>query len=74
VPNSPLESAIAQIWSDVLQVGEVTVNEDFFELGGDSLQAVRMLATAAGRARPAVSFTDFIEAPTVAPVGASWTA
>jgi amino acid adenylation domain-containing protein len=66
VPNSPLESAIAQIWSDVLQVGEVTVNEDFFELGGDSLQAVRMLATVEDVLGSPVSFTDFIEAPTVA--------
>ena len=66
MPNSPLESAIAQIWSDVLQVGEVTVNEDFFELGGDSLQAVRMLATVEDVLGSPVSFTDFIEAPTVA--------
>ena len=48
VPNTAAgenatEDAIARIWSEVLQCGPVAVDEDFFDLGGSSLQAGAML-------------------------------
>ncbi|HWA38233.1 MAG TPA: AMP-binding protein [Burkholderiales bacterium] len=33
-------AAIARVWEDVLQVRPVSVNDSFFELGGDSLSAL----------------------------------
>jgi acyl-CoA synthetase (AMP-forming)/AMP-acid ligase II/acyl carrier protein len=40
---SPLEAALTGLWSSVLEVGAVGVDDDFFLLGGDSLRAVRLL-------------------------------
>jgi amino acid adenylation domain-containing protein len=37
-----LESAIAEIWSELLKVRNIGPHEDFFDLGGDSLLAVRV--------------------------------
>jgi amino acid adenylation domain-containing protein len=37
-----LESAIAAIWSELLKVRNIGPDEDFFDLGGDSLLAVRV--------------------------------
>lgn len=37
-----LESAIAAIWSELLKVRNIGADEDFFDLGGDSLLAVRV--------------------------------
>jgi thioester reductase-like protein len=43
-PGTPAETAIARVWSDVLGVGDVGVRNDFFELGGNSLTAVQVVA------------------------------
>lgn len=37
-----LESAMAAIWSELLKVRNIGPDEDFFDLGGDSLLAVRV--------------------------------
>jgi len=42
-PRSSEESALARIWCDVLGIKELGVQDDFFELGGDSLLAFQLL-------------------------------
>ena len=42
---SPLEAALGGLWSSVLQVSSVGVNDDFFLLGGDSLRGARLLTS-----------------------------
>lgn len=42
-PATPLETAIAQIWSDVLEISPVGRHDHFLELGGDSLRAMMLL-------------------------------
>jgi amino acid adenylation domain-containing protein len=42
-PKSPLEAQLAQIWEELLGVRPVGTRDNFFDLGGDSLLAVRML-------------------------------
>ncbi len=43
-PRTPVEQAIAEVWSTVLGVELVGVHDDFFHLGGHSLLATRVLA------------------------------
>ncbi|PZU43654.1 MAG: non-ribosomal peptide synthetase, partial [Sphingomonas sp.] len=43
-PATATEMAIAQIWVEVLDVDHVGAQDDFFELGGDSLLAMRVFA------------------------------
>jgi len=43
-PRTPLEREIAEIWKDVLGVGSLGVTDNFFDLGGYSLLAVRLMA------------------------------
>ncbi|MEJ2417366.1 MAG: amino acid adenylation domain-containing protein, partial [Exilibacterium sp.] len=43
-PRTETEKGLAAIWEEVLQRENIGVNEDFFELGGQSFDAVRSLA------------------------------
>jgi acyl-CoA synthetase (AMP-forming)/AMP-acid ligase II/acyl carrier protein len=42
-PESPLEFQILDIWQTLLRRDDVGIDDDFFELGGDSLLAVQMV-------------------------------
>ncbi len=42
-PESLLQQRIAQVWEEMLGVRPVGVRDNFFDLGGDSLQATRMV-------------------------------
>lgn len=37
------EAAIAEIWRDLLKRSEVGTNDNFFEIGGNSLAAIKLL-------------------------------
>ncbi|MET8846329.1 amino acid adenylation domain-containing protein [Amycolatopsis sp. NPDC004625] len=43
-PSTPLEVLLAEIWRDVLKVGELGVGDDFFDLGGHSMLATQVVA------------------------------
>lgn len=45
-PRTPTESKLAEIWARFLARERLGVHDDFFELGGDSLLAVRILLCA----------------------------
>jgi amino acid adenylation domain-containing protein/non-ribosomal peptide synthase protein (TIGR01720 family) len=64
-PRTPEERALAEAWQEVLGVERVGIHEHFFELGGDSIQAVRV-ATAARRAGLRVLPRQLFEHTTIA--------
>lgn len=43
-PESPIEIALASIWQEVIGVDSVSADSDFFDVGGQSLAAVRVVA------------------------------
>ncbi|WP_053663986.1 non-ribosomal peptide synthetase [Streptomyces sp. NRRL F-7442] len=42
-PRDELENSLAELWTELLAVERVTRNDDFFDLGGDSLLVARMV-------------------------------
>ena len=65
-PQTTLEKQLAGLWCDLLQLEEVGIDDSFFELGGNSLAAVRMVRqfhTRFGRELPAVKV---FQHPTIA--------
>jgi pimeloyl-ACP methyl ester carboxylesterase len=51
-PRTPTEVILADIWSEMLGLEQVSVDENFFALGGHSILAVRVI----GRINQALSF------------------
>ena len=43
-PSGPAEELVAEIWSDILGATAISADDDFFDLGGDSLSASRFVA------------------------------
>ncbi len=44
--RTPGEKVLAQIWADVLKLESVGINDNFFDLGGDSILGTQILARA----------------------------
>ncbi|MEW5925956.1 MAG: amino acid adenylation domain-containing protein [Gemmatimonadota bacterium] len=64
-PRTPVERALAEVWSEVLGVERVGIDEHFFELGGDSILAIQV-STAARRAGLRVLPRQLFEHTTIA--------
>jgi len=63
-------AVLASIFTDVLGVDRVGLDDDFFELGGDSLGVVELVAEIADRFSVDVPTSTVVEAPTVAELSA----
>jgi surfactin family lipopeptide synthetase A len=44
LPRTDMERSIAEIWKDLLKVDNVSVHDNFFDLGGHSLLSIRVIA------------------------------
>lgn len=69
-PRSDLESRIAGIWAELLELDDVGIHDNFFELGGDSLSAMQMVLEVESFAVRAVP-PGYFRVPTIA-VLAQW--
>src|SRR5215472_7263772 len=63
--RTPLETTLAGVWAEVLQVERVGIHDDFFALGGDSLQAARVLLRLHEIMHLEMAVSGLFEAPTV---------
>jgi amino acid adenylation domain-containing protein/FkbH-like protein len=67
-PATSTEAAVAAIWGEVLGLEAVGANDDFFELGGDSLMAVQAISRIGSVLGLELTLEEFFEAPVVAKV------
>lgn len=65
VPTSDQERDMALIWQQVLGVARVSPKDDFFDLGGMSIDGLRILAQINKRWNIDVKLADLYRAPTV---------
>lgn len=64
-PRTPVETELAAIWSEILGVEQVGAADDFFELGGDSLFAIRLLARVRSALEVDLFLRDIFDAATL---------
>ena len=60
-----LEKDIAKLWIDTLGIKQLSINDDFFELGGDSLKTTDIIQNVNKRFNLKLSFEDIFDFPTV---------
>ncbi len=70
-PTSALESLIAQIWSEQLQVPQVAPDDHFFLLGGNSIAATQVVARLRQALGLELNLRLLFEAPTLAAFAAA---
>jgi aryl carrier-like protein len=69
-PRSPQEIAIAALWAEVLGLDRVGRDDNFFDLGGNSLKAVRMLARLRRQHSASATLGTLLQRPTPAQLAA----
>jgi thioesterase domain-containing protein/acyl carrier protein len=69
-PTTAAEKTLAAIWSELLGVRQVGVDDDFFDLGGNSLVGVRLFAAIKKQLGVALPLATLFEAPTIAELAA----
>lgn len=65
-PRTPVEESVAKIMTHVLGMSDLSVEDDFFTLGGHSLLGAQLVAEIRGVFGVDLRLRDIFEAPTVA--------
>ena len=69
-PRTPTELKVASLWQNFLNVATVSVSEDFFELGGDSLMATRLAVTIREEFGVELPLVQMLRTPTIEAIAA----
>jgi acyl-CoA synthetase (AMP-forming)/AMP-acid ligase II/acyl carrier protein/NRPS condensation-like uncharacterized protein len=69
-PRSDLERQIAKIWTDLLDVDLIAIDQDVFALGVDSITVTQMISRLREHFGVDFAFKDIFDAPTVAALAA----
>jgi acyl carrier protein len=69
-PRTRLETTLADVWGAVLGVDAVGVEDDFFDLGGNSLVAVQLISEIRKATGARLPMRSLFESPTVAGMAA----
>jgi amino acid adenylation domain-containing protein len=65
-PQTEVQAALVEIWSEILGVSRIGMLDNFFELGGHSLLATQVVARANTHFQVALSVKELFRAPTIA--------
>ena len=65
-PRNPIEDQLSNIWAEVLDLDEIGVDDNFLDLGGNSLLASQVIARVIQTFRVDLPLRLLFEAPTVA--------
>lgn len=65
VPHNPIEEILSAVWCELLDLKRVGIHDSFFDLGGHSLMATRVLSRCREAFAVELSLQSFFEKPTI---------
>jgi len=65
-PQTAVEMQLASLWRELLQIDEIGIDDSFFDLGGNSLAAVRMVRQFHSRFGSEIPAVKVFQHPTIA--------
>jgi acyl carrier protein len=66
LPHNLTRETVINIWQEVLELEEISVNDNFFDLGGDSQKVIQVIDKIGKIIKINCTLRDFFENPTVA--------
>jgi acyl carrier protein len=69
-PETPVERLLAKIWTEVLSIDQVGVHDNFFDLGGHSLTATRIVSRVIKHFHLTIPLSSLFQSPTIAAMAA----
>lgn len=69
-PSTPVEKALTLLWEKTLGVAPVGVDDDFVDLGGDSIEAIQIQHAIRRDFDTRIKNTEFLAEPTIAALAA----
>jgi acyl carrier protein len=70
-PRNQREQTVAEIWQEMLGIEQVGINDNYFDLGGDSLLATQVIHRIREIFKVQISLDNFFEGASVASVAAT---
>jgi acyl carrier protein len=64
-PQSHAEQRIARVWQELLGIEQIGIHDNFFDLGGNSLMAIRIISRLKAELGVDVSEVSIFEGPTI---------
>ncbi|HEU5469696.1 MAG TPA: AMP-binding protein [Actinophytocola sp.] len=71
-PRNDTERVLARAFAEVLELDRVGIDEDFFDLGGNSLRAIRLVGLIRSELKQEVSIRKLFAARTIAGLSDMW--
>jgi amino acid adenylation domain-containing protein len=65
-PRTPTEIRIAEMWADAIGIESVSIDDEFFDIGGDSLTAAQIITSIRSEFGVDVGMRHLFEQPTIA--------
>ena len=66
LPETELQRRVAALWYELLGIEQISIHDNFFKIGGDSLLGTRLISRLSGTFPIELPLRQFIENPTIA--------
>ncbi|MFA6308744.1 MAG: amino acid adenylation domain-containing protein [Clostridia bacterium] len=64
-PHNSNEEILLMIWKEILEINRIGINNNFFELGGDSLKAISLVSKIQKEFNKEISISEIFKSPTI---------
>lgn len=65
LPTSKFQNEISDIWKEILGIDQISINDNFFDLGGHSLNVIQVQSIIKERYNKEISIVDLFKYPTI---------